>query len=140
MFRLNRELFENLIKLADWSTSGEDEGFKRAAHQQFRRLLFLLGLAVAHELIHVFVGFMAGNSGTDTPPQIQWHSRFGQPNARTGEEAGNAWEGLLMGFNIQAFYNQDSPFGRPRLLLGNSRNEGGERGSDKREKKETISV
>ncbi|KAK4185127.1 hypothetical protein QBC35DRAFT_28935 [Podospora australis] len=39
--------------------------------QHFERFLFLLGLSTAHELIHMFVGYMTGNDTTETPEPVQ---------------------------------------------------------------------
>ncbi|KAK3984275.1 hypothetical protein QBC44DRAFT_375362 [Cladorrhinum sp. PSN332] len=121
-FNLNYRLFKNAIKLADSRYLDAEE--------EFQRLLFLLGVAVAHELVHMFVGFMSGNEGTNTPNSVQWP--FRQPGASTGREAGNAWEGLLMGFNIQANYNPTSPFGSQQAghLIGFIDNKAYEIGHD----------
>lgn len=76
----------------------------------FHMYLFMLGLGLAHELVHVFVGYLYGDADYDTPPQVQYPVR---PNPHSGQESGNYWEADVMHALIQAFQLRD---GSPGLF------------------------
>ncbi|KAK4170840.1 hypothetical protein QBC36DRAFT_112223 [Triangularia setosa] len=101
IFRLNKTIIDNAVYAAD-NNHRED----------FERFCFLMGLATAHELVHTFVGYLTGDSGTDTPPRVQFP--FIEPSAPTPvsrAEAGRFWEGKLLGFLVQAWEDPRNPLG-----------------------------
>lgn len=79
---------------------------------EFQRFLFLLGLTTAHELVHVFVSYLTGNSTSDTPPAVQYPPRASSAGApQSGGESGNTWEGKLMGCIVLAYFNRTNSRG-----------------------------
>lgn len=82
-------------------TAGENNA------NELRGFLFLMGLSVAHELIHTFVGFLTGDDGRDTPDSI----RYPLGPVRQEGESGNFWEGKLLRCRIQAYFNPRNPRG-----------------------------
>jgi hypothetical protein len=93
---------------------------ERGHTEEFQRFLFLMGMAAAHELVHAFVGFLTGDSGTNTPGAADF-PRPGGP--QTSGESGNYFEGTLTGFIVQAYYSPGSPLGNRQAgeLLGMAR-------------------
>lgn len=71
------------------------------------RFIFQLGIAIAHEIVHFFTGFLTGTSYPDTPPKITY-SGFG--NSATGE-AGRFWEGQLFRGIVDVFEDPRDPLG-----------------------------
>lgn len=63
------------------------------ALRNFERLLFLLGVCVAHELVHLFVGYLTGEAVPSTPPHIAYPGTGG---TLVGE-AGWHWESAMWG-------------------------------------------
>ncbi|KAK0753760.1 hypothetical protein B0T18DRAFT_397767 [Schizothecium vesticola] len=60
MFRLNQYNVQNAIAAGEAGEGGE-----------FQRFLFLLGLSSAHEIVHIFVGYLTGNEDV-TPGRVQY--------------------------------------------------------------------
>ncbi|KAK4222243.1 hypothetical protein QBC38DRAFT_460590 [Podospora fimiseda] len=99
LYRLNAVLIDNALMLADSEIDKADE--------EFEKLMFLLAISAAHELVHVFLGYLVGYDDVLTPQAAQWP---GQPLLSKGE-AGRTWEGYLMGFQLLAFHDPQSRFG-----------------------------
>ncbi|RSM02614.1 hypothetical protein CEP52_007898 [Fusarium oligoseptatum] len=73
-----------------------------------QKYLFLLSLSVAHELVHMLMGYMFGSSDTDTPPLINYPP--GGSNSAHGE-SGRYWENVVFGCFIEAYHDPRSPMG-----------------------------
>lgn len=69
-----------------------------------RNNLYLLGVSVAHELVHMFVGFIYGDPERDTPPLVN-HPQ-GSPHVWVGE-SGRKWEKEFFGHIITHFQERD---------------------------------
>ncbi|KAK4205128.1 hypothetical protein QBC40DRAFT_261114 [Triangularia verruculosa] len=101
IFRLNKTIIDNAVYAAD-NNHRED----------FERFCFLMGLAAAHELVHTFVGYLTGNSDTDTPPRVIFPNIAPTaPLPVTDGEVGRFWEGKLLGFLVQAWEDPRNPLG-----------------------------
>ncbi|KAG5980140.1 hypothetical protein E4U55_004363 [Claviceps digitariae] len=61
--------------------------------ERFRTILFRIGVTFAHELCHIFTGYLLGNAGWHTPPNV-FHGR--PKNIEIGE-SGRLWEALTFG-------------------------------------------
>ena len=69
--------------------------------------IFLFGIAVAHEIVLLFTGFLTGGQGALTPPSVTYQD-YGTWIAG---EAGRFWEGYLFGGSIEFFQNIEDPLG-----------------------------
>ncbi|KAK5653605.1 hypothetical protein OQA88_8634 [Cercophora sp. LCS_1] len=99
LFRLNKTVIDDALIAAD---DGDVE--------EFQHFLFLLGITAAHELIHLFVGYLTGRHEPDTPAEVQYPPRsVTTGKVLTGGESGNTWEGRLMDCVIVAYYNPGHP-------------------------------
>lgn len=91
---------------ARWLTPSQlvDAADKARDNRTFRNYLFLLGLSVTHEFVHLFVGFMYGDEGLNTPPPVH-HPPAGRMSQRPGE-SGRWWEWNFFGAMITHFAQQ----------------------------------
>ncbi|KAK7413373.1 hypothetical protein QQX98_007750 [Neonectria punicea] len=96
VFRLNKTVIDNAIIVAD----GNDG-------QAWQKSLFLLGVAVAHELVHLFVGFMFGDGERLTPPVV--NNPPGPRRSIRPGESGHFWENLFLGYRVEAYYDPSDP-------------------------------
>ncbi|KAK7429163.1 hypothetical protein QQZ08_004378 [Neonectria magnoliae] len=96
LFRLNKTVIDNAIIVA----AGNDG-------EAWQKSLFLLGVAVAHELVHIFVGFIFGDGERVTPPVVDNPPRPGR-SMRPGE-SGHFWEKLFLGHRVEAYYDPSDP-------------------------------
>ncbi|KPM38673.1 hypothetical protein AK830_g7871 [Neonectria ditissima] len=109
LFRLNKTVINNAILAAE-DNDKED----------FHKFLFLLSVSVAHELVHLFVGFMLGDSGRSTPAEINHPA--GQAGSQRLGESGRYWEGKFLGHCVEAFYDETHPRGlnQPGIFYTNA--------------------
>lgn len=120
-FRLNKTVrlrimstYLSTLQIARASTNPIVQIIDNALHaagennaNELRGFLFLMGLSVAPELIHTFIGFLTGDVGRDTPDSI----RYPLVPVRREGESGNFWEGKLLRCRIQACFNPRNPRG-----------------------------
>ena len=76
--------------------------------ESLQKYLFLLSLSVAHELVHMLMGYMFGNSDTNTPPLINYPP--GGANSPRGE-SGRYWEKEVFGCFVEAYFDPRSSMG-----------------------------
>ncbi|KEZ46583.1 hypothetical protein SAPIO_CDS0390 [Scedosporium apiospermum] len=93
---VNSTIVRNAIQAAD-----------RLDREELRKFLFLLGISVAHELVHMFVGYLSGDNEDDTPPTI---GRYPPGTSGIGE-AGMHWENVLFNGFVEAMYDSSNPLG-----------------------------
>ncbi|KAH7176976.1 hypothetical protein EDB81DRAFT_850758 [Dactylonectria macrodidyma] len=96
-FRINKMLVDAAVRVAE---AGNVESLQR--------YLFLLSLSVAHELVHMLMGYMFGSSDTDTPPLINYPP--GGANSPRGE-SGRYWERAVFGYFIESYFDSRSSMG-----------------------------
>lgn len=70
-----------------------NEGAAKAAKDEHYCYIFIMAVTVAHEVVHVFIGFLTGDNWPDTPPEVQAR---GFADHRVGE-SGRFWEDALFG-------------------------------------------
>ncbi|KAK5993042.1 hypothetical protein PT974_06469 [Cladobotryum mycophilum] len=90
LFRLNKKVIENALEAADANDT-----------RDWSKFLFLMSLSIAHELVHMFIGYLTGDSSRDTPPQVDYRP---QASGSRGE-SGRAWEREMFGFLTEAVYD-----------------------------------
>ncbi|KAJ0124721.1 hypothetical protein J7T55_006062 [Diaporthe amygdali] len=98
LFRVNKILLDNIITAAN-----------RKNTANFERSLFFLTLTIAHELIHVFTGYITGDALRNTPPAVN-HPRGLSGSMRPGE-AGRAWERGFIGYITKSYFDSNDPLG-----------------------------
>ena len=77
--------------------------------EEFQKYLFLLSVTVAHELVHLFVGMLLGNSEFDTPGAINFPT---VSSLSTEGESGRVWESLFFeGYNIVPYEDRRHELG-----------------------------
>jgi hypothetical protein len=78
-----------------------------AHHANLQKFLFILGLTIAHELVHFFIGRILGDVEDDTPKKID------DPDMSTGKmgESGRYWEKHLLGHRIERYWDATDPLG-----------------------------
>ncbi|KAK2690436.1 hypothetical protein QWA68_011234 [Fusarium oxysporum] len=68
IMRLNKKVFENMITAGNNSAS-TNQPDELAAFESF---MFFVSVIIAHELMHLFVGFLTGYAWPSTPPQLSF--------------------------------------------------------------------
>ncbi|KAF4342644.1 hypothetical protein FBEOM_3417 [Fusarium beomiforme] len=66
-----------------------------------------MGISVAHEVVHLFIGFLTGNPRSNTPPLVTLEP-YG--NRQRGE-AGRYWEELVLGGVAECWSNNNDIMG-----------------------------
>lgn len=69
-----------------------------------------MSISVAHELVHMLMGFMFGDPDRLTPPVINHPP--GTPRGVAAGESGRFWEFKFFGCITEAYYNSKDPRGR----------------------------
>ncbi|KAI1313267.1 hypothetical protein F5Y03DRAFT_390288 [Xylaria venustula] len=82
----------------------------------FERLIFLMAIATAHEIVHLFVGFLTGYGAPTTPPEVSFlpgqYNTVSPTNSNVKHgESGRAWEGAVFGGTVEAFESSPHPLG-----------------------------
>ncbi|KAH7240891.1 uncharacterized protein BKA55DRAFT_693135 [Fusarium redolens] len=107
--RLNKKVIENMITAGNnsASTNNPDE---LAAFESF---MFLVSVTIAHELMHLFVGFLTGYNWPATPPQLSFLPELFNNEIDNEEvgESGRYWEGMVLGGTIETYENTSNPLG-----------------------------
>ncbi|KAK8099958.1 hypothetical protein PG999_010332 [Apiospora kogelbergensis] len=67
----------------------------RVAGDTYDTFKFQMGISIAHEIVHLFVGFLTGTTRAMTPPNANMPG-FGGPQQAEGE-AGRYWEKIFLG-------------------------------------------
>jgi hypothetical protein len=91
-------------QLVDDATVAAEDTFRKASPENSANLdkfLFILGLTIAHELVHFFTGRIVGDPHIDTPPRVQHPAK---PSTKVGE-AGRFWENRLLGYRIECYWD-----------------------------------
>lgn len=99
-----------IYRLNKWIIDDAIEAAEAGYIEEFRRFLFLMGMAAAHELVHAFVSVLSGNNRAITPAPVNY-PRPGEQGSRAQGESGRYFEGALAGFVVEAWYNAQSPLG-----------------------------
>lgn len=73
------------------------EAANRRDNRALRNTLYVFGIAVAHELVHLFVGYIYGDADRNTPPLVSHPP--GTASVKYGE-AGRRWEKEYFGYII----------------------------------------
>ncbi|EWG48984.1 hypothetical protein FVEG_08616 [Fusarium verticillioides 7600] len=98
MFRLNKAVVDSAVSAAELQDI-----------RALQKMLFLLSISVAHELFHMLMGFMFGDSERLTPPVIN-HSP-GTPRGPRAGESGRYWEAKFFGCVVKAHHDPRDPRG-----------------------------
>ena len=75
---------------------------------------FILGITVAHELVHLFVGLITADPNVPSPPELTFHPEYYNNEFDDGEEedemgeSGRAWEGEVLGGAIEIYADEGS--------------------------------
>jgi hypothetical protein len=79
----------------------------------FESFMFLVSVTIAHELMHLFVGFLAGYNWPSTPPKISFLPQLFNNDIDDEEvgESGRYWEGVVLGGTIESYENTSNPLG-----------------------------
>lgn len=73
------------------------------------KALFFLALTVAHEMVHVYFGFLTADEGRNTPALTNYPEGL-SVGAMNGE-SGRYWEGQFIGAVTKAYYQPGDPLG-----------------------------
>lgn len=101
---------EGLLRAGQQAST--EQGQSRPNTAAFETFMFLMGITVAHELCHLFVGFIIGWERPATPGNISFLPELYNHTARDGNvigESGRAWEGWVLGGIVDTFEDPRSP-------------------------------
>ncbi|RBR15189.1 hypothetical protein FVER53590_08616 [Fusarium verticillioides] len=98
MFRLNKAVVDSAVSAAELQDI-----------RALQKMLFLLSISVAHELLHILMGFMFGDSERLTPPVINHPP--GIPRGPRAGESGRYWEAKFFGCVVKAHHDPRDPRG-----------------------------
>ncbi|EEY21947.1 conserved hypothetical protein [Verticillium alfalfae VaMs.102] len=110
VLRLNKIIIENMVHAGNNATQTRSQPEMEA----FETFMFLMGVTVAHEMLHLFIGFLVGYITPSTPPTITFLPELYNSVLADGSEvgeSGRAWEGLVFGGTVDAFESRSSPLG-----------------------------
>ncbi|KAF7536450.1 hypothetical protein G7054_g4585 [Neopestalotiopsis clavispora] len=105
LMMLNQLIIDNMINAGAGKNVDEKDAFES--------FLFLMSITVAHELVHLFVGFISGNNRPLTPPDVSFLPEDYNTKIRGKPvgESGRAWEAYVLGGTVEAFEQKDNPLG-----------------------------
>ncbi|KAK3936969.1 hypothetical protein QBC46DRAFT_393851 [Diplogelasinospora grovesii] len=125
---------EYVRQLVDAKEAASDSSSpsQAAAGCRYRALLTYMGLVMAHEIIHMFIGFL-DRDRSGTPPEIDYRPRWGPgPQDRRGQpdeeqweieekegESGHFWEFRVLG-GTQAYYTLSTDRTKYALVIRRS--------------------
>jgi hypothetical protein len=94
----------SILQLVDSAKVAAEDTFRNASSENsanLEKFLFMLGLTIAHELVHFFTGRIAGDPATDTPSKVNYPPQL---NVQRGE-AGRYWEKAFLGYEIESYWD-----------------------------------
>ncbi|KAK8068466.1 hypothetical protein PG996_007578 [Apiospora saccharicola] len=109
LLKLNKMIIDHLIRAGT-----RNEQLRDAHVSAYERFLFLMGITVAHELVHFFVGFLTGYDRPSTPEEVTYLPSLYSSQTAGGidvGESGRAWEGSVFGGIVEVWENTSSPLG-----------------------------
>ncbi|KAK7964465.1 hypothetical protein PG988_011439 [Apiospora saccharicola] len=98
LISVNKDIIENMLYARQQGPS--------VAGGSYDTFKFQMGLTVAHEIIHLFVGFLTGSERAMTPPNV---SMPGYDRNETTGEAGRYWERIFLGGMVENWSTKDHP-------------------------------
>ncbi|RWA09822.1 hypothetical protein EKO27_g5309 [Xylaria grammica] len=110
--RLNKTIIENFVRAGEAITKNQQP--LEAHITAYNNFMFIMGITIAHELVHSFVGYLSGSARPSTPENIsRLPSRYNTSHERGTEtgESGRAWEGLVFGGIVEAVEDPFNPLG-----------------------------
>ncbi|KAI0410264.1 hypothetical protein F5X98DRAFT_386687 [Xylaria grammica] len=110
--RLNKTIIENFVRAGEAITKNQQP--LEAHTTAYNNFMFIMGITIAHELVHSFVGYLSGSARPSTPENIsRLPSRYNTSHGRGTEtgESGRAWEGLVFGGIVEAVEDPFNPLG-----------------------------
>ncbi|KAF5261425.1 hypothetical protein FOXYS1_7877 [Fusarium oxysporum] len=107
--RLNKKVIENMITAGNNSASTNHPDELTA----FESFMFLVSVTIAHELMHLFIGFLAGYNWPSTPPQLSFLPELFNNEIDDQEvgESGRYWEGVVLGGTVETYEDTSNPLG-----------------------------
>ncbi|KKY37576.1 hypothetical protein UCDDA912_g02466 [Diaporthe ampelina] len=98
LFQINKSLFDSVLTAAARNDTANLE-----------KALFFLALTVAHEMVHVYFGFLTADEGRITPALTNYPPGLtvGQMNG----ESGRYWESQFIGAITKAYHQPSDPLG-----------------------------
>ncbi|KAK7698248.1 hypothetical protein SLS64_012714 [Diaporthe eres] len=107
IFRLNKFIMEGLIQAGQLATQNKTP----ASQEAFESFMFLMGITVAHELCHLYVGFFVGDVRPTTPEDISFLPEIynkSYDDDKVGE-SGRFWEGTVLGEIVETYHDPSHP-------------------------------
>ncbi|KAI0536633.1 hypothetical protein GGR58DRAFT_528110 [Xylaria digitata] len=109
---LNKMIIEHLIRAGEViSNPGQRRVDYLPAYEGF---LFIMATTVAHEMVHLFIGFLTGYRSPDTPKEVTFlaplYNDLIATSTRIGE-SGRMWESLVFGGAIETAEDISNPLG-----------------------------
>lgn len=103
-------LYVQLLEGALKSHSSRQSNRVNAANFKFH-----LVIALAHEIVHLFIGYLTPDKRVSTPPSMAPQGTYGRSEA----ESGRFWEELLLGGQLEMWFDRNAPEapGMPYLML-----------------------
>ncbi|KAK5635393.1 hypothetical protein RRF57_011105 [Xylaria bambusicola] len=102
----------NLIQAGDKVTRNRPP--YEAHLEAYESFTFIMGITVAHELVHFFVGYLTGQDVPDTPEWVSYlppvYNRVEENGTEIGE-SGRTWEGYVLGGIVETAEDTSNPLG-----------------------------
>lgn len=84
-------------------------GSTRHDKEAYSRFRFILGVTIAHELVHCFMGFLSGTEKADTPVEIM--GLIATFSGSNWGDSGTVWECFVLGGKVTSFEEPRHPLG-----------------------------
>lgn len=101
---------EGLINAARLGVTEKDQA--RPYGEAFDAFMFLMAITIAHELCHLFIGFLVGYDRPKTPETLSYlpelYNSQEWDGTRVGE-SGRSWEGNTFGGIVETFEDTKHP-------------------------------
>lgn len=103
---------QKLLAHAEFARIAEEQTPTDANTSATHSIIFRIGVTLAHELCHIFVGYLLCNPRAQTPPDVTFGPGYGND---TQGEAGRFWEHVFFGLYVDM---QMKPDGASVALKG----------------------
>ncbi|KAI0403870.1 hypothetical protein F4802DRAFT_569693 [Xylaria palmicola] len=112
ILKLNKLIMQNLVRAGEAAINNRQP--REAQFAAYENFMFIMAITVAHEVVHLFVGYLTGRELPNTPRRVSYipsvYNKLQDDGTEMGE-SGRAWEGYVFGGIVETAEDRANPLG-----------------------------